>query len=281
MNNIEDETGNKKSRIKLIRDESIGLYGWDFSSTDINNGAGVNEWSESDLMKLLNPGFETNEVGGSLYWNRGSGKCYGIEQKITDCNFTLTGLDENSRNMIGKALWNTGANSEEVNGNDVMAIQFYDFERSDTTSKICSEEADGICNDQVNRKTTWLGNVATLYPSDYVLATSGGTEYERNACLNYKAYNWNELNDCFTNNWLYKSNSNFWTMMPFADYSNATFVYYVSDHGNMHGMSAYQKFDVYPALYLKETVKIIDGDGTKGNPFILKSERIENETRKI
>ena len=36
MNNIDDGTGKKETRIKLIRNESIGAYSWDSSESSIN-----------------------------------------------------------------------------------------------------------------------------------------------------------------------------------------------------------------------------------------------------
>ena len=60
MNNVEDENGNKTTKLKLVRYEDIGRYPWDKTKNNINNSNGVNEWSESDLYKLLNPGFDKN-----------------------------------------------------------------------------------------------------------------------------------------------------------------------------------------------------------------------------
>ncbi len=73
MKDIDDGTGNKEDRVKLIRASSIGSYSWDTSESSVNSGYGVNEWSQADLMKLLNPDYESETVGGSLYWNNKSG----------------------------------------------------------------------------------------------------------------------------------------------------------------------------------------------------------------
>ena len=63
--NTTDSDGNYAKRIKLIRDKSLyqdlNIYlSWDSSDSSINNGTGINEWSQADLMKLLNPGYENN-----------------------------------------------------------------------------------------------------------------------------------------------------------------------------------------------------------------------------
>ena len=63
-------------RVKLIRETSIGVYSWDTSEENLNDGYGVNEWSQSDLMKLLNPGYKGNQ-NQSCTWNEELGLiCY-------------------------------------------------------------------------------------------------------------------------------------------------------------------------------------------------------------
>ena len=56
----EDANGVTKPRIKLIKNDYIGSYSYDSSVSD-NNALGINEWSQSDLMKLLNPGYSNNQ----------------------------------------------------------------------------------------------------------------------------------------------------------------------------------------------------------------------------
>lgn len=58
------DTNNIESHLKIIRDESIGEYSWDSSDESINTGYGINEWSTSDMVSVLNNG---------PYWNKTSG----------------------------------------------------------------------------------------------------------------------------------------------------------------------------------------------------------------
>ena len=83
MNNIDDGTGNKETRLKIIRSESIGNYSWDNkgigtgSSTSSNAS---NDWSDSVLQIVLNSG---------AYWNRTSGECpYGSNGATTCLLYT-------------------------------------------------------------------------------------------------------------------------------------------------------------------------------------------------
>ena len=136
MNNIDDGTGKKETRIKLIRNEAIGKYSWDSSESSVNKGRGVNEWSQADLMKLLNPGYESESVGGSLYYNNSSGNCYNdTNNATTTCDFISSGLKTNLKNLVGNTLWNTGTN--ETNDYKLeRARDYYSYERSSNNGKI-------------------------------------------------------------------------------------------------------------------------------------------------
>ena len=191
MNNIDDGTGKKETRIKLIRNESIGEYSWDSSESSVNSGNGVNEWSQADLMKLLNPGYESEEVGGSLYYNGSSRLCYSGKENTTEfCDFTSSGLKTNLKNLVGNTLWNTGTNGAYSydSASNGLASHFYSYERSSNTGKICT--SFNYCDDTVTRTTTWSGKIGLMYPSDYGYATSGGSTSNRTSCLNKELYNW-------------------------------------------------------------------------------------------
>ena len=269
MKSVDDGTGNKEDRVKLIRSESIGEYSWDTSELSVNGGRGVNEWSQADLMKLLNPGYESESVGGSLYWNNKSGTCYWqLKNSTTSCNFTSTGIKEKLKNMLGDAVWNTGSNGSNYSWNNIIASKFYELERSSNTGKICS--SGDYCNDVIDRTTTWTGKVGLMYLSDYGYATSGGSTTDRATCLNKELFNWNDsrVSDCKNNDWLFNSSYQR-TLSPLALSSNAFSVFLVFDSGRADGNSAGGYFGVRPVVYLSPSVVIQSGDGTSSNPFVL------------
>ena len=266
MKDVDDGTGNKEDRVKLIRNESIGNFAWDTSESSVNNGWGVNEWSGADLMKLLNPGYESETVGGSLYWNSGAGTCYAVpDNSTTSCNFTSTGIKDKLKTLISDALWNTGSQGTNTSG---LTKDCYTYERSSNTGKICS--SGNYCNDTVERTTTWTGKVGLMYPSDYGYATSGGSTTDRATCLNTVLYSWDgsSVSDCKNNDWLF-SNSWQWTIMPVADPSIAYYACDVSSGGSVRGANASADKAVLPVVYLTSNVGIQSGDGSSGNPFIL------------
>ena len=272
MNNIDDGTGKKESRIKLIREESIGDYSWDTSDSTVNGGTGVNEWSEADLMKLLNPGYESEAVGGSLYYNGGSGNCYSSSNNsATACNFTSSGLKTNLKSLIGDTLWNTGTNGTNsyTSSSNGLVSHFNTYERSSNTGKICTSGT--YCNDTVERTTKWQGKVGLMYPSDYGNATSGGSTYNRTSCLNKELYSWDSssYSDCKNNNWLYNSSNWQWVISSYAYSSRASFVFRVYYDGRLASSSACDSGVVQPSVYLKSNVTILSGEGTKENPYVL------------
>ena len=271
MKDVDDGTGNKSDRVKIIRSESIGWYSWDTSESSVNNGRGVNEWSGADLMKLLNPGYESETVGGSLYWNSSSGVCYKSENDGTKaCDFTSTGIKDKLKTLISDAIWNTGANDGKTyTYNNIITSKFYELERSSNTGKICS--SGNYCNDKVERTTTWTGKVGLMYPSDYGYATSGGDTTDRATCLNKELYNWDSssVSDCKNNDWLYNGSSPPWTISPGARSSNAYSAFGVNSGGSVNSGSASYGRGVRPVVYLTSNVKISGGEGTSESPFSL------------
>ena len=264
FNNIKsdalDEHG--ETRIKLIRNEAIGGYAWDAST--YNTGWGINEWSQADLMYLLNPGY--TGINGSLYYNSGKGTCYSGQNNATvACDFTTTGLKSNLKNLIDSALWNTGSNGTEKSWNDITTQEFYTFERSNNNGKICT--SGGYCNDPLGRTTSWVGLVGLMYPSDYGYATGGGN-YKREYCLSKTLYTWDSVADCYNDDWLYTSVNHQWTLSPFARADSSGIAFFVTSSGVVSGYFAAGGWLVRPSVYLKSNVKILAGEGTIDNPYL-------------
>ena len=240
FNNVDDGTGNKETRLKIIRDESIGSYSWDSSASTVNSGYGVNDWSKADLMTELN----------TLYYNSTSGTCYnGQNNASTTCDFTSTGLDSTARGMIDNAVYHLGGSSTY----SIYADDFYNYERG-TTVYNCSTN-DGACP----RATTWTGKIGLMYPSDYAYAV------DLSLCTqNGKNYN---NSTCTSNDWLYLSSYE-WTIMPAS--SSASRAFFVMSTGYVSNLfGVYGAYAARPVLYLKSNVTITGGTGTSSYPYQL------------
>ena len=120
------------------------------------------------------------------------------------------------------------------------------------------------------RDTSWVGKVGLMYLSDYGYATSGGSTTDRNACLNKELYNWDssDFSDCRNNDWIFNSLDQ-WTITPHAPSSH--YVFYLNSAGYVSCNFTYNAYGVRPVVFLKSSIKIIDGDGSSSNPYILQS----------
>ena len=266
MKDIDDGTGKKEDRVKLIRANSVDNRPWDLSESSINKGSGVNEWSQADLMKLLNPGYEN--VNGSLYWNSESGTCYadsGI--KASSCDYTSSGMKDGMKALIGDAVWNTGAIVDPYDDFvDLKLYKFYELERSTNIGKLNWIIGD-YSNDTVERTTAWTGKVGLMYPSDFGYAMQDSESVDVVSCRKYGLYSRN--NACMQNNWLQIATLS-WTMTPAADKSHSNLVFVApTTHYPFDAEFATGNYGILPVVYLKSDVKIVSGNGWESDPYIL------------
>ena len=246
-------------KIKLMRNEIIGSYSWDTSASSVNSGYGVNEWSQADLMKLLNPGHESESVGGSLYYNSKSGTCYsGQNNATTSCNFTNTGIkNDTTRNMIAETTYNTGG----WNTSNIYSNVMYEKER---------ETAVGDSSaDKITRTTTWTGKIAVPYPSDYGYAT------DLSKC-SQKLYGYDNNTDsyaCRSNDWMYQilgTSNNGWFLTPKSGVPYNSWAV-TSNSYVMPNINCYNEFGVAPVLYLNPNQNVVGGNASQNNPYQLKA----------
>jgi len=261
--------GTTKDLVKVMRDESIGNYSWDTSASTVNDGWGINEWSEADLMKLLNPGFGDNTgelctynsendevvcngttglVNNSLWWDAEDGNCYhGKDNAAIICDFTNTGLSDNVHDKIAEVVWNIGGH----NNNEVFASAMYDYERGEN---VIQDPSDGL-----TRTKLWSGKIALPYISDY------GYAADLSQCGQQLSSYYNS--SCTSNNWMLSSSWQ-WLLTPYS--TAAYYVWLVHSSGPVYHNYAYDAPGVLPVLYLNSDVSIVSGNGTKGTPYIVR-----------
>ena len=235
-------------KLKLIRGSQIGSYSWDNknTSTGAETAYGKNDWTDARLMKLLNPGYESETTGGSLYYKSKSGNCYSDQNNATTaCNFTSAGIkNDTTRNLISDTTYYLGGWSS----NSVYPNQIYEYERG---TKVYSK-----------RPTTWQGKIALPYPSDYGYAADLGK------CLNKQLSSYDDTT-CTSNNWMNTILGTFnasWLLTP--DYG-AYRAWYVSSFGDVYGNYAYDARGVAPVLYLNSELAVKAGTGSSSAPYQL------------
>ena len=237
-------------KVKIMRGSQIGTYSWDSSDSSINEGYGVNEWSQADLMKLLNSGYDSESVGGSLYWNAKSGTCYnGVSNGTGSCDFTSTGLkNTTTRTLISEEIYYTRGQSTSSIYVDAM----YDKERVSGTV---------ITGVTPTRTTSWTGKIAIPYPSDYGYAAD--LSLCKQTLVNY------DNSTCTANNWMKSilAPNYGWLLTPGSGSAYGALVVHSSD--GVYGDVACIAHGVAPVLSLISELDIGPGTGESSSPYQL------------
>ena len=254
FNNIEKEDGTKENLIKIVRNDSIGQYSWDNkdSTTGAENNNGSSNWVNARLNYLLNPNYENEKNGGSLYFNSEAGMCYLGENNATvKCDFSKTGLkDDITRNLIQSVVWNLGGLSSS--SEKMITSSLYKAERGNNVYK--------------NNSISWTGKIGLIYPSDYGYATAGGNTVNRKFCILKELNEWNEtdFNDCKLNDYLYEKKFNQWTITPEIDTSWGVYLVFATGNVGENDIG-----NIRPTLFLKSNISIGLGDGSLNTPYQL------------
>ena len=282
FNNVTKSDGSKENLVKIIRADSLGNYSWDYKKNGVGTSTenyGSNDWTDSQLMMMLNPTsyLKSGYTNSSDIISSGSQQLYskmgsyyngtkgckptavasGASFSCTEVDFTSTGLkNDTTRNAIEEVVWNLGGTGSYNTSSNGLASHWYGYERGTTV--------------YTGRPTTWTGKIGLMYPSDYGYATSGGTTKDRAACLAKELYNWDssDFSDCKGNDYLLDASNVQWTLAPYS--ARARYVFLVDGDGDVVNFSANCTFAVRPALYLKSNIQVDKGTGAKSDPYTLK-----------
>lgn len=238
-------------KVKLIRNEAIGNYSYDNKPTASGDPSEVesSDWRYARLMKLLNPSYESESIGGSLYYNSKSGACYsGQNNQTIACDFTSTGVKESAKEYISKELWYLGRHSYSTN--------------SDGSSEFYPNYINELYQNEINDSNiTWEGYVSLINASDYVYAR------DLNICLGTITTG-NNNTDCLNNNYLQRGMQSSFLLNRYDNYS-ITLTHInggIIVGSNIDGRVYKDKY-VFPSLYLKENILLSSGDGSIESPF--------------
>ena len=230
---VDDGTGNVEQRMKLVR-------GSDFTTTMVFNSSYNNDWTVSPLNTFLN---------GDYYNRSGDAATYGLKAS--------------AKNLIDDAKYYLGAVSRDsTNNNWGTTEKIYGEERGTT---VC-----GACNSDTT-KLTWTGKVGLMYPSDEYMVYGNGVN---SAC-------YDNPNGCSGTNaqtgWVYKSNilegqsSPAYTWLLSSNAGRSSNVLRAISDGNLNSNGSISSHGVRPVVYLKSNIKIADGTGEAGSPYVLEA----------
>ena len=232
-------------KIKITREDFfVASFDNRDTSTGVESDDGDNDWTTSRLMKLLNPGYESESIGGSLYWNAGSGSYY-VEPNNNVWDFDVVGLKNDvTRNLVTTSTWYLGG-TDNLTG--FYSNDLYEIERG--------------TNVYSGRATSWDGKVALPYASDY-----GFAEDFMKCNLPLDEY---QNGVCYKNNWMILANSDAFMLNPYIGDSSGVLSF---SSGQFGAMTAADTLSITPTLYLNLDIEFIDGDGEINTPYILKVE---------
>lgn len=216
--------------VKIIRNVSIGGLAWDKSNT--------NNWSTSSLKSLLNGAYYNAQNGSDGDY------CYGYSTYVkANCDYRKIGIQTEYREMIQNVTWFLGGYSSP----SAKAESFYQYERGTTVYS--------------GNATSTTGYIGLMYPSDY-----GYSVLESNNCsrtTNLSIYN---KSVCAGQSWIYRQGYE-WTISPYSLFSSSGF--YLDRTGAITNGNTLYGYAVRPTLYLKDSVYVIDGDGSLLDPYII------------
>ena len=199
----------------------------------IFNQIDANTNYSKQVVKIVNDSSVYNvpwDENGESNWNTSSLK------KLLDEEY-YESISSPYKNMILKTIWNTGS----IDENDESSVK----------GAYLSERGTATWSGYDYLST---GYIAIPYLSDYGYASiTEACRAKFNSCT---------LSD---DTWMTKY-LNAWLLTTFVGYDNAaTTVYKDSITFDDNGWEG----PIFPTLYLNDNVRIVDGDGTSDNPFIL------------
>ena len=249
-------------RIKIIKDTSIGSMSWDVKDIGVGSSTseyGSNDWSDSQLMYMLNPtsyklkdGYSSDgtyiyDRSGNIIYQLGC-KPASIASGVTSysCTTNTWALNSTALSQISEVTYYLGGTVYNSTSHFGTAEEIYTWERG---TKVYN-----------GRPKKWTGLVGLMYPSDYAYTFANGVD---DTC-------YSDTNKCRSNSggnpnssWLYKSSTNQLTVSPS---STTYFVFGVENKGGVFYGDTNTDRGVRPVLYLRSDIKL-QGSGGSDDPY--------------
>ena len=252
----ENSSGIKEKRLKLIKYKSIGFT--NFDSTDEN----VHYWARPSLLNTLLNDSYWNSANYNTYFDFSNNGLKSVQNKI-----------ENMKWYLGMQIVNVGTRYYPI---WTGADGFYEAERSNLNvsdffrwarQQGYTEESETPIPDDVPLSTT--GHVGLAYVSDVGFVYGKG--FAPTDC--YEELNNNSCALFGKQNWITKGSYG-WTMSSSINTGDLDSIYnervlrpfHWNKLGIMLNVRDSSK-DVFPVIYLKSSLNVIGGSGSKEDPY--------------
>ena len=251
--------------IKIMKDKNIGYLAWDYKKTGVGSSTsdyGSNDWTDSQLMYMLNPdqcqqeklklGYTTD---GTYIRDNHNPKniIYGIGKQpaVIAAGATSYGgapnswkLNDTAKSQIAEMTYYLGGHKYDSTTYYGNGETFYQQERGTVTYRN-------------SRPPSWEGYVGLMYPSDYAYTFKGVDD----TCYG-NPYKCNQSNP--SSSWMNHNSITRWTMSPSSDYAFDAF--YVYSSGCVSNYFVNHAYGVQPVVYLISDIKL-EGMGTEDKPY--------------
>lgn len=239
---VENVSGVKEKRVKIVRDNSLGAFSFDSTSVNIIDQTEGNNWIHSTTYNALN----------TTFYNRGSTTCYQDDdviestKKTVVCNFTNTGLLASAKALIGDAKYYISA----MEARDKDAAGFYQVERG---NRLIS----------ANYQLNFVNKIAFLYPSDYFYTFANGISANcyRNGC------NTTEQTRSWMAQMFLVASEPAYFITPMT--MQSSWLAIIGKNAMLTGRG-YYKAEYFPTMYLNANVEWVSGSGSVDDPYMLK-----------
>ncbi len=268
--NVMTSDSKVEQRLKIIKNEGIGLYRWDYKPANQGSSVdnhGSNDWTDSQLMEMLN----------GIYFNSSSGACEKYESGIViqSCDFTNNGIKEITRKsgvIEDDIQWNLGGSGYYSNNNAGLVTHWYSYERGTATweNREKTWTKQNTKNSYGTNQSELFHSIGLMYPSDFGYATIGGDTYSRDACFKQYLNGWNQSpykENCANHDWLFEPNYTQFTITPHA--ANSYNVMCVGYTGTIYTCYTSTAYTIRPVVYLESNVLISSNSGSSSDPFEL------------
>ena len=259
-------------RIKIIGQDSLGDFSWDYKKSGVGSSTssyGSNDWSDSQLMYMLNNNWLT--TGSDIlksgytfdgtYVKDGNGKiiyqkgCKPAQTNGTtySCNSFVWSLNDQALTQIDRVTYYLGGSNSNINlgvggadSNCHSGSSYYTFERGTMV--------------YTNRPTNWSGYVGLAYPSDYIYTFANEVD---ETCFNNGCNCRTAKGAVPTSSWMFYPYQQ-WFIFTSSTYAYQVFL--VTNNGNVYTCNVYYGSLTRPTVYLKPEVELT-GEGTSSSPY--------------